>query len=151
MNPNKIARLRIGALSGFIVVLITTIINLTGRFIGLLPEAMDLRFMAGSLIDQKVYPTGALILGIIVHILIGVITGIVYLYIVKSINTGTGTIFMLVFWLLNMLMGMPLAGRGLFGLNDGVIIPIATLILHIVFGIGMGLIAKKILLNRVKI
>ena len=148
MNPNKIVRLRIGALAGFVVVLFTTIINLASRFIGLLPEAMDLREMAGSIIDQEIHPTGALIIGIIVHIIIGVITGMVYSCIVKLLNAGSGIVFMIAFWLFNMLLGMPLAGRGLFGLNDGVAIPIATFILHIVFGICMGLVAKKLLKSR---
>ncbi len=101
MNPNKITRLRIGALAGLIVVLFTTMINLVGRFTGLLPKAMDLRNMAGSLIDQDLHPIGALILGIIVHIIIGVITGMAYSYIIKSLHAGTGIAFMLAFWIFN--------------------------------------------------
>lgn len=144
MKAIKIARLRIGALTGFIVVLFTTIINLAGRFVGLLPETMDLRDMAEFFIDQDIHPIGALILGIVIHIILGVITGIAYSYIVKSMNAVTGIAFMLTFWLFNMLVGMPLAGRGLFGLNDGLTIPIATFILHLIFGACMGFAAKKL-------
>ena len=135
MKKINLQHLRIGALTGFIAVIFTTIINLTGRFIGLLPEAMDLKDMAGFFIDQKIHAIGALILGIIIHIIIGVITGTAYLFIVKTVNTGSGIVFMLIFWLFNMLVGMPLSGRGWFGLNDGFIIPISTFILHFIFGV----------------
>ena len=41
-------------------------------------------------------------------------------------------------WLLMMFFVMPLGGSGFFGLNVGVLLPLATLLLHIIFGGVMG-------------
>lgn len=149
MEKINLSHLKIGALTGFIVVIFTTIINLTGRFIGLLPEAMDLKDLAGFFIDKEIYAIGALILGIIIHIIFGVITSMAYLLIVKIVSPASGIIFMLIIWFFNMLVGMPLSGRGWFGLNDGFVIPISTFILHFIFGLCMGYIAKRLLKSQV--
>jgi hypothetical protein len=47
-------------------------------------------------------------------------------------------IFSIGAWLLMMIIPMPMAGAGLFGLNLGVGAPIAILTLHIVFGAVPG-------------
>jgi len=138
-------RVRVGAITGFIVVIVTTILNLLGRSIDLLPEPMDLRNMAELFFDPVINPTGALIAGIIVHIIGGVMVGIVYVYFIRSVGVGSGILFMLTFWLIMMLTGMPLAGRGWFGLNYGIIMPIATFVLNLIFGFCMGFTAKKLL------
>ena len=41
-------------------------------------------------------------------------------------------------WLLMMFFLMPLGGSGFFGLNVGILLPLATLGLHIIFGAVMG-------------
>jgi len=42
-------------------------------------------------------------------------------------------------WLLMMIIVMPMAGAGLFGLGIGIGAPIATLVLHWVYGAVLGL------------
>jgi len=49
-----------------------------------------------------------------------------------------GVVFAIGAWILMMLIIMPMAGAGLFGMHLGIMAPIATLILHIVFGAVMG-------------
>jgi hypothetical protein len=41
-------------------------------------------------------------------------------------------------WLMMMFFLMPLSGAGFFGFNVGVVVPLATLALHIIFGAVMG-------------
>jgi hypothetical protein len=145
LKPNRV---RIGAIAGFIAVIGTTFLNLLGRAIGWLPESMYLRHMAELFIDLINNPSGALISGIVVHIIEGTIVGIVYVYFIKSIGIRTGVLFMLCFWLFMMVIGMPISGRALFGLSDGLIMPAATLTLNLVFGAAMGLVAKKLQQNN---
>ena len=41
-------------------------------------------------------------------------------------------------WLVMMLVLMPMAGAGLFGLRLGTMAPLMTLVLHLIFGIVLG-------------
>ena len=49
-----------------------------------------------------------------------------------------GIILAAIAWVLMMFFVMPLAGAGVLGLNHGVMLPLATLALHIIFGAVMG-------------
>lgn len=59
-----------------------------------------------------------------------------------------GIIFGGIAWLLMMLGPMPMSGAGLFGLSLGVMAPVITLGLHIVFGAVMGLTFSKLAANE---
>ena len=50
----------------------------------------------------------------------------------KGILFGVGA------WLVMMIVMMPMAGAGLFGLNLSMMTPVATLVLHVVFGLALG-------------
>jgi hypothetical protein len=41
-------------------------------------------------------------------------------------------------WLGMMIIVMPMAGAGLFGMNLGIMAPVMTLVLHVVFGAVLG-------------
>lgn len=49
-----------------------------------------------------------------------------------------GMSFSVVAWLLMMIMPMPMAGAGFFGMLLGIEAPIATLMLHLIFGAVLG-------------
>jgi uncharacterized membrane protein YagU involved in acid resistance len=49
-----------------------------------------------------------------------------------------GAIFAGGAWLMMMIVMMPMAGAGLFGVGLGMMTPVATLVLHIVFGLALG-------------
>ena len=51
---------------------------------------------------------------------------------VKGIVFGVGA------WLLMMIVVMPMAGAGLFGMNLGIMAPIMTFILHVIYGAVLG-------------
>ena len=81
-------------------------------------------------------------LGWVVHFFIGtVIWGILYTWIRKILPGPAvvkGLIFGLLAWLAMMIVFMPVAGHGLFGLSLGIAVPGATLVLHLVFGAVLG-------------
>ena len=80
MEALKIDRVRTGAMTGLIVVIVTTLINVISRYVGWLPPAMDLSHMAEVFVDPALNPSGALTLGIVIHIIGGVTVGIGYVY-----------------------------------------------------------------------
>ncbi len=41
-------------------------------------------------------------------------------------------------WIATMILVMPLAGAGLFGMNLGVAAPVMTLVLHVIYGAVLG-------------
>jgi uncharacterized membrane protein YagU involved in acid resistance len=49
-----------------------------------------------------------------------------------------GVVFGIAAWLGMMILVMPMAGAGLFGMNLGIMAPIMTLVLHIIFGAVLG-------------
>ena len=56
--------LRAGLVSGLIAVLITSATNIAGRLIGLLPDAMDIKYMAELVVNPVPYPTAAFWIGL---------------------------------------------------------------------------------------
>jgi len=50
-----------------------------------------------------------------------------------------GVSFGILAWLLMMLMPMPMASAGLFGLKLGMVAPVMTLMLHLIWGAVLGL------------
>lgn len=138
-----IRRARTGTLAGLMTVSITTVLNLLSRAVGILPDSMDLRQMA-AFIDPLEFPTLALIAGIAVHVIAGGLYGLIYGALVKRFSAKSGVSFMLALWLVMMLILFPMTGRGWFGIHEGWGLPVATLILHTVFGVLLGQFASKI-------
>jgi len=58
--------------------------------------------------------------------------------VVKGISLGIAA------WFLMMIGPMPMSGAGLFGLNVGIMIPVMTLVFHLVFGVTLGLVFKAL-------
>lgn len=55
-----------------------------------------------------------------------------------------GMVFGIASWLLMMIAFFPIAGHALFGLDIGVIVPIMTLVLHVIFGLVLGYIYRAL-------
>jgi hypothetical protein len=84
-----------------------------------------------------------IIVGWIAHFMIGTVAwggGFAILY--DMIPGGSavlkGIVFGIVAWLGMMIVIMPMAGAGFFGMNFGVMAPVMTLVLHIIFGAVLG-------------
>ncbi len=109
--------------------------------LGLLPELNpieDIVAIADRYTGLQFPPS----LGWVVHFFIGtVVWGIIYTWIRKILPGPAfvkGLIFGLLAWLPMMVVFMPVAGHGFFGLSLGLAVPIAALVLHLVFGVVLG-------------
>lgn len=136
-------RTRSGLIAGACVIVCTTGLNLIGRRRGLLSRGMDLREMA-PFVDAHRHPSGSLAAGIAVHLAAGVADGGLYGLVVPKFSARSGIGFMGVAWLITMLIVMPFRGKGAFGVRSGDDVPKATFVLHVVFGAGLGSVAKLV-------
>ena len=78
----------------------------------------------------------------VAHFAIGALWGILFAVTVRVFPGSScwmrGVIFSVVPWLLMMIIIMPMAGAGIFGMELGVMAPVMTLMLHLVFGAVLG-------------
>lgn len=79
---------------------------------------------------------GSVLWGLLFAALLGVLPG--QTVIRKALVFATGA------WLLMMLITMPMAGAGLFGLNLGPMAPVMTLILHLFWGAVLGVVFQAL-------
>ncbi len=109
--------------------------------LGLLPEVNpigDIVAIADRYTGLQFPPS----LGWVVHFFIGtVIWGIIYAWIRKILPGPAvvkGLIFGVLAWLAMMIVFMPVAGHGFFGLSLGVAAPVVTFVVNLVFGAVLG-------------
>ena len=80
--------------------------------------------------------------GWLIHFMVGAALGGLFAWLDPDLPGDSlrqrGIILAAIAWLLMMFFVMPLAGAGFLGLNHGVLMPLATLALHMIFGAVMG-------------
>lgn len=83
----------------------------------------------------------------VIHFMIGAIWGVLFALVYRAIPGGgsvvKGMLFGVGAWVMMMVLVMPMAGAGLFGMKLGMMAPVMTLVLHIIFGAVMGLVYGK--------
>jgi uncharacterized membrane protein YagU involved in acid resistance len=133
MKPGTIGR---GIAAGFVATFVLSVMMLMKRSMGLMPELDPIAMitaMAGAS-SQAV--------GWIAHFIIGSLFWGVGFAVVSPYLPGPfrlrGTIFAVGAWLMMMIVVMPMAGAGTFGLGLGIMTPLVTLVLHVVFGLVLG-------------
>jgi uncharacterized membrane protein YagU involved in acid resistance len=109
---------------------------------GLMPQ-LDVIAMLSSMMN------GPAAIGWAAHFTIGtVVFGIAFALLRRSLpgktNVVKGVVFGLAAWAMMMIAVMPMAGAGLFGLNLGIVAPVMTLMLHVIYGIVLGLTFEKL-------
>jgi hypothetical protein len=133
MTPGMIVK---GIVAGFVATVVLSAMMLMKQSMGLMPE-LDPIAMLTSMAGAS-----SPALGWIAHFVIGSIFWGVGFAIVSPYLFGPywlrGTIFAVAAWLMMMVVVMPMAGAGLFGLDLGTMVPVATLVLHVVFGVVLG-------------
>lgn len=75
------------------------------------------------------------------HFMIGIVWGIAFALTSRMFPGAfwlKGMLFSVVPWLIMMIVMMPMAGAGFFGLDLGMAAPVMTLMLHLVFGAVLG-------------
>lgn len=130
-----------GFLAGFIATVVLSAMMVIKGMMGVMPE-LDVAAMIGMMMGASVA------VGWIIHFMIGTIAwggGFALLYdvIPGGSAVGKGMVFGVAAWLGMMIMIMPMAGAGFFGMNMGIMAPVMTLVLHIVFGAVLGLVYQS--------
>ena len=93
---------------------------------------------------------GAAMMGWVAHFMIGVLGyGIGFSILHKMLPGNSllvkGIIMGVLGWLMMMVVVMPMMGAGLFGMKMGMMAPVMTLMLHVIFGAALGLSYKMML------
>lgn len=124
-----------GLLAGFVATIVLSGFMLIKHAMGLMPQ-LNVIMMISHI--MRTPPA----VGWIMHFMIGtVLWGLIYASLnrllvgpqwLRGVEFATGA------WLLMMIMLMPVAGAGVFGLELGMTAPIATLILHWIYGAVLG-------------
>ena len=145
-------RIAKGILAGFVATVALSAMMVLKAKMGMLPQMNAIKMlaaMAHSFMGTPVIP----VVGWLLHFIIGsIVWGFLFALLYERIPTQTpavkGLIFGTAAWLLMMIMVMPMAGAGLFGLHLGIGAPIATLVLHWVYGAVLGTAYGKLTASR---
>lgn len=127
-----------GMLAGLAATVVLSALMVMKAMIGVMP-ALDLPKMIAGMMGSPDTP----VLGWAIHFMIGVVGyGIVMALLNEPLPgaspTWHGVVIAFVGWLIMMIVLMPMAGAGLFGMSMGVMAPVMTLVLHLIFGAVLG-------------
>jgi len=138
--------IKAGIISGFVATIVLSIIMVIKTKMGVMPELNAIKMLAGMM-------NAPLVMGWVAHFIIGTLVwGILFAMLVNKLpgNIITSAIlFSIGAWLMMMIGPMPMAGAGLFGLKLGIMAPVATLMLHIIWGVVLGLVYKRVTSQKV--
>lgn len=124
-----------GLLAGFVATIVLSGFMLIKHAMGLMPQ-LNVIVMISRIMRAP------LVVGWIMHFTIGtVLWGLLYAWLnprlagpqwLRGMEFASGA------WLVMMVLLMPVAGAGAFGLKLGMLAPVATLILHWIYGAVLG-------------
>ena len=129
---NKIVK---GISAGLVATIVLSLLMIMKAKMGLMPDLNVIKMLASKM-------GGALAMGWMAHVVIGLGYGVIFSLFSNNIPTSSpvskGMILGVVGWLMMMLIIMPMMGAGLFAQNMGMKAPIMTLMLHLIFGAVLG-------------
>jgi len=136
-------------IAGFVATVVLSVLMVIKMKMGVMPDLNVIKMMttmAHGILGTPAVP----IIGWIMHFMIGtVVWGVLFVLIGKSLPGGgyvsKGLSFGVLAWVLMMVMVMPMAGAGFFGLSLGMMAPVMTLMLHLVYGAVLGGLYGKLL------
>ncbi|WP_352257895.1 DUF6789 family protein [Psychrobacter sp. TB55-MNA-CIBAN-0194] len=127
-----------GIIAGFIATIVMSLLLMFKSMMGLMPDFDIIAMIASKMGGSKA-------IALVAHFMIGSIGYGIGIALASGNNlhrnfVGLGIGIGFVGWLVMMVAVMPIMGKAMFGLDmpSGVMIPIATLMLHIVFGVVLG-------------
>lgn len=146
MDMSKITK---GIIAGFVATIVLTILMMMKKMMGFMPE-LDPVHMMSQMVAEKMGMAPNIVIGWIMHFVIGSIVWGGLFSIFNCALPGKsqivkGIMFGIFAWLLMMIMPMPMSGAGLFGLKLGMMLPVTTLMFHIIFGIVLGAVFAKLI------
>lgn len=137
-----------GLIAGFVATIVLSVLMIIKSTMDLMPDVNIIQMLASKM-------GGQVAMGWLAHFMIGTfVYGLVFAFIMAPMPLGNlafrGIILGVLGWLMMMLLIMPMMGAGLFGLSmqSGMMVPIATLMLHVIFGFVLGLVYCKLPSNQ---
>jgi hypothetical protein len=131
-------RIAKGFVAGAAATAVLSALMLMKSTMGLMPD-LDLPKMIAGMMGAPDRPA----IGWAVHVMIGVVGYGLVVALTDGRLPGRsrvvhGVLIGFVGWLVMMIMLMPMAGAGLFGMALGMMAPLMTLMLHLIFGAVLG-------------
>ena len=128
--------------AGLAATAVLSMIMIAKDMMGLMPE-LNVIAMLSSMMGATP------VVGWVMHFVIGMVAwgvGFVtfYRYLPGSSEVSKGISFGIAAWAMMMVAIMPMAGAGFFGLKMGMMAPIMTLMLHVVYGAVLGFVYSKL-------
>jgi hypothetical protein len=126
-----------GIIAGLIATAILSLLMLLKGVMGLMPDLDVIGMIDGMMGAGLAMGWGA-------HFVIAALYGLVFAFVFGNIETSSavtrGIVLGLAGWLFMMVVLLPMAGGGLFGaaMPSGMMVPVATLMLHAIFGAALG-------------
>lgn len=132
------SRIAKGLLAGLAATIALSVLMVMKTMMGVMPQ-LDLPKMIAAMMGAPDTP----LLGWAVHFMIGVVGyGFAMVFLNERLPgnspTAHGVMVGVAGWLVMMVMVMPMAGAGVFGMAMGVMAPMMTLVLHVIFGAVLG-------------
>jgi len=134
-----------GFIAGIIATVILSAIMMMKTMMGLMPEFNVISDWTSLLATVGVSAGPAI--AWILHFALGGVWGVLFALIHHKLPGGyvvSGIIFGVIAWLGMMVGFMPIAGNGFFALSISPMVPMATLILHVIFGAVLGFSYSKL-------
>jgi len=131
-----------GIIAGLIATIVLSILMVLKGMMGMMPDLNVIKMLAGQM-------GGSITMGWIAHFVIGAILyGLAFANLRGTLPGGSnlvkGIVLGIIGWLIMMVAVMPMMGAGMFAMNMGMMATVATLVLHIIFGLVLGLAYDKV-------
>ncbi len=122
--------------AGFIATIVLSAFMMVKQAMGVMPQLNPIEM------NSQMAGAGTPVVGWIGHFVIGsVLWGAIYAFVDLQLpgpHWLRGAVFATGAWLIMMVVMMPMAGAGLFGVQLGLMAPVATLMLHWIYGAVLG-------------
>lgn len=134
-------------IAGFVATAVLSALMIMKGMMGVMPQ-LDVISMLGKMAHDMM-GMGGTGLAWFIHFMIGtVLWGVLFALLYGKLPGGSavakGMSFGVLAWLLMMVLPMPMAGAGLFGMKIGMMAPVMTLVLHLIFGAVMGFVFRAL-------
>lgn len=129
-------------IAGFVATVVLSALMLMKTMMGVMPALDVVATLTGMAHNMMGLPATPVV-GWVLHFMIGtVVWGMGFALLYNVLPGGgsvtKGMVFGVLAWLMMMLIPMPMAGAGLFGMKMGMMAPVMTLVLHLIWGAVLG-------------
>ncbi|MEJ2361475.1 MAG: hypothetical protein P8Z75_08615 [Gammaproteobacteria bacterium] len=138
-----------GIYAGFVATIVLSVLMVLKSLLHMLPKMNAIKMLASMAHGYLGIPMSPTI-GWVLHFAIGsLLWGILFAWLYRRLPGQAASIKGILFgtfaWLIMMIVVMPMAGAGLFGLHLGLGAPVATLVLHWIYGAVLGVVYGKLI------